>query len=101
MSKRPKVRPKIDITSVLAPERASVKARSRTSIRAANRANTEILHVYMPAELKDRFRKIQAQLQLERAETWKLSDIARAVLTIGLNAGEDQIIRYLDEAKVG
>ncbi len=101
MSKRPKVRPKIDITSVLAPERASVKPRSRTSIRAANRANTELLHVYMPAELKDRFRKIQAQLQLERAETWKLSDIARAVLTIGLQAGEDQIIRHLDEAKVG
>lgn len=101
MPKRPQLRPKMDITSVLAPERASVKTRSRTSAYAPNRANTEILHVYMPAELKDRFRKIQAQLQLERAETWKLSDIARAVLTIGLQAGEDQIIRYLDEAKAG
>ncbi len=94
-------RPRIDITSVLAPERASTETRSRTSARAPNPANTEILHVYMPAELKERFRKIQAKLQLERGETWKLSDIARAILTIGLEAGEDQIIRQLDEAKVG
>gem|GEM_PF-6325494 len=63
--------------------------------------NTEILHVYMPAQLKERFRKIQAELQLERGETWKLSEIARAVLAIGLEAGEEEIVRFLDEAKVG
>jgi len=55
----------------------------------------------MPAKLKERFRKIQAQLQLERGETWKLSEIARAVLAIGLEAGEEEILRFLDEAKVG
>ncbi len=52
----------------------------------------------MPPELKERFRKLQAQLQLERGETWKLSDIARAVLTIGLDAGEEAILGALDEA---
>jgi len=90
----------MDIASVLTPERASARPGVRASMRARNRANTEILHVYMPAELKERFRKIQAQLQLERGETWKLSEIARAVLAIGLDAGEDQIIESLDGAKV-
>ncbi len=54
----------------------------------------------MPPELKERFRKLQAQLQLERGETWKLSDIARAVLTIGLDAGDDTIFEVLDDAGV-
>ena len=94
-------RPKLDITSVLTPERDGSQTRSRASASARNRMNTEILHVYMPAELKERFRKIQAELQLERGETWKLSEIARAVLAIGLEAGEEEIARFLDEAKVG
>lgn len=93
-------RPKLDITSVLAPERAGVVTASRASGRTRKPANTEILHVYMPAELKERFRRIQAQLQLERGETWKLSEIARAVLTLGLEAGEDEIVQSLDEARV-
>jgi len=94
-------RPKLDITSVLTPERDGSPTRSRASASARNRMNTEILHVYMPAQLKERFRKIQAELQLERGETWKLSEIARAVLAIGLEAGEEEIVRFLDEAKVG
>lgn len=94
-------RPKLDITSVLTPERDGLQTPSRASASARNRTNTEILHVYMPAKLKERFRKIQAQLQLERGETWKLSEIARAVLAIGLEAGEEEILRFLDEAKVG
>ncbi len=109
-------RPKLDIASVLAPERmdalasphggaspssrASTPRRSRASVRTRQPANTEILHVYMPAELKERFRRIQAQLQLDRGETWKLSEIARAVLTLGLEAGEDEIIQSLDQARV-
>ena len=75
-------RPRMDIASVLAPERDAARTRShasRSTRSQQNSANTEILHVYMPPELKERFRKLQAQLQLERGETWKLSDIARAV----------------------
>jgi len=94
-------RPKLDITSVLTPERDGSQTGSRASASMRHRMNTEILHVYMPAELKERFRKIQAELQLERGETWKLSEIARAVLAIGLEAGEEEIARFLDEAKVG
>lgn len=94
-------RPRMDIASVLAPERDAARTRShasRSTRSQQNSANTEILHVYMPPELKERFRKLQAQLQLERGETWKLSDIARAVLTIGLDAGEEAIFGVLDEA---
>ena len=96
-------RPKMDIASVLAPERDTARSRQRASKQTRSQNNTqitEILHVYMPAELKDRFRKLQAQLQLERGETWKLSDIARAVLTIGLDAGEDAIVDVLDDVAV-
>lgn len=97
----------MDIASVLTPDRentqtgshASVRARSRASARTRKPANTEILHVYMPAELKEKFRKIQAELQLEHGETWKLSEIARAVLGIGLDAGQDEIMRALDLAR--
>ena len=94
-------RPKLDITSVLAPERDGAQLSSRPGMRTDHRTNTEILHVYMPAELKERFRTIQAQLQLERGQTWKLSEIARAVLAIGLDAGEDKIRESLGQVKVG
>jgi len=85
---------------VLTPEDDITDSRSRASRPARSGAKTEILHVYMPAELKERFRTIQAQLQLDRGQTWKLSEIARAVLAIGLQAGEEEIVRSLDEAKV-
>jgi hypothetical protein len=77
--------------------RPSGRAPGRPSGRASG---TEILHVYMPSELKERFRRLQAQLQLDRGQTWKLSEIARAVLTLGLEAGEDEILQSLDEARV-
>ena len=79
----------------------AAQAIARPSGRASGRASgTEILHVYMPSELKERFRRLQAQLQLDRGQTWKLSEIARAVLTLGLEAGEDEILQSLDEARV-
>ncbi|MFP3904044.1 MAG: hypothetical protein ACLFWB_07365 [Armatimonadota bacterium] len=53
----------------------------------------------MPAQLKDRFRNLQAQLQLQRGESWKLSEIARAILSIGLEAGEEEIIESLQDER--
>lgn len=95
-------RPKMDISNVLAPERNnadSQKHASNASTRRSSQENTEILHVYMPAELKDRFRNLQAQLQLQRGESWKLSEIARAILSIGLEAGEEEIIESLQDER--
>jgi len=93
-------RPKMDITSVLTPQRDITKASRHASARARSRDNTEILHVYMPTNLKNRFRRLQAELLLERGETWKLSEIARAVLSIGLDAGEEEIVQLLlDQAQ--
>ena len=95
-------RPKMDITSVLAPERDnkdSSKPASVASTRSRSQENTEILHVYMPAQLKDRFRNLQAQLQLERGESWKLSEIARAILTLGLQADEEEIVESLQQER--
>jgi hypothetical protein len=53
----------------------------------------------MPAELKDRFRNLQAQLQLDRGESWKLSEIARAILTLGLQADEQEIVESLQQER--
>ena len=98
----------MDITSVLAPERDNTHTDEQTnnasntsnaSSRSRSRENTEILHVYMPAELKDRFRNLQAQLQLERGESWKLSEIARAILTLGLQAEEQEIVESLQQER--